>query len=39
MMLLEAVRGTELEIQAKGPDAEAAVEALAAIVKSGFGEQ
>ena len=39
MMLLEAVRGTQLEIHAKGPDAEAAVEALAAIVKSGFGEQ
>ena len=39
MMLLEAVRGTELEIQAKGPDAEAAAEALAALVKSGFGEQ
>lgn len=39
MMLLEAVRGTELEIQAAGADAEEAVEALAALVKSGFGEQ
>ena len=39
MMLLEAARGTELEIQAKGADAESAVEALAALVKSGFGEQ
>jgi phosphotransferase system HPr (HPr) family protein len=39
MMLLEAVRGTELEIQAAGADAEDAVEALAALVKSGFGEQ
>ncbi len=39
MMLLEAVRGTQLEIQAKGADAEEAVEALAALVKSGFGEE
>ncbi len=39
MMLLEAVRGTQLEIQAKGADAEEAAEALAALVKSGFGEQ
>jgi phosphotransferase system HPr (HPr) family protein len=39
MMLLEAVRGTQLELQARGPDAEEAVEALAALVKSGFGEQ
>lgn len=39
MMLLEAVRGTQLEIEARGPDAQDAVEALAALVKSGFGEQ
>jgi phosphocarrier protein HPr len=39
MMLLEAVRGTQLDIQAKGIDAEDAVEALAALVKGGFGEQ
>ncbi|MBN1509647.1 MAG: HPr family phosphocarrier protein [Sedimentisphaerales bacterium] len=39
MMLLEAVRGTELDIQATGADAADAVEALAALVKSGFGEQ
>jgi phosphocarrier protein HPr len=39
MMLLEATRGTQLDIHAKGADAEEAVEALAALVKSGFGEQ
>jgi phosphocarrier protein HPr len=39
MMLLEAVRGTQLEIQAQGADAESAADALAALVKSGFGEQ
>jgi phosphotransferase system HPr (HPr) family protein len=39
MMLLEAIRGTQLDIQAKGTDAEDAVEALATLVKGGFGEE
>ena len=38
MMLLEAPQGTKLEILADGPDAKEAVEALAALVMSGFGE-
>jgi phosphotransferase system HPr-like phosphotransfer protein len=38
MMLLEATRGTVLELQAEGPDAGPAVEALARLVESGFGE-
>ncbi len=39
LMLLEATRGTELEIQADGPDAPGAVDALTALLKSGFGEE
>lgn len=38
MMGLEAGRGTSLEISAEGVDAEATVEALAALVSKGFGE-
>ncbi len=38
MMLLEATQGTTLEILADGPDAAPALDALAALVKSGFGE-
>lgn len=38
MMLLEASRGTRIEIAADGPDAAEAVEALAALVENGFGE-
>ncbi len=38
MMLLEATQGTELEIRAEGPDAAHAIEALAKLVKNGFGE-
>jgi phosphocarrier protein len=38
MMLLEATQGTVLEILADGPDAEGAVEALAQLIQSGFGE-
>jgi len=38
ILLLAAARGTRLTIEAEGPDAEAAVEALAALVASGFGE-
>jgi phosphocarrier protein HPr len=38
MMLLEAVKGTSLEIRAQGKDAQEAVEALSKLVRSGFGE-
>ncbi len=38
MMLLEATKGTVLELQAEGPDEGPAVEALARLVQSGFGE-
>jgi phosphocarrier protein len=38
MMLLEATKGSELEIQAEGTDAAPAVEALVKLVESGFGE-
>jgi len=38
MMLLEAVKGTPLEILAQGEDAEEAVNALAELVQNGFGE-
>ena len=39
LMLLEAAQETELEIRAAGPDAADAIEALTALVKSGFGEE
>lgn len=38
MMLLEATQGSNLRIEARGEDAEAAVVALAALIESGFGE-
>jgi len=38
MMLLEASQGSRMELVADGPDATGAVEALAALVASGFGE-
>lgn len=38
MMLLEASKGTVLELAAEGPDASRAIEALAKLVESGFGE-
>ncbi|HEX7085352.1 MAG TPA: HPr family phosphocarrier protein [Vicinamibacterales bacterium] len=38
ILLLAAARGTRLTIEAEGPDAEAAADALAALVASGFGE-
>jgi phosphocarrier protein len=38
MMMLAASRGTELEIEAVGPDARDAVNALAALVKRKFDE-
>lgn len=38
LMTLGAACGAELEISAKGPDAEAAVAALGALVEQGFDE-
>jgi phosphocarrier protein len=38
ILLLAAARGTMLTITASGPDEAAAVEALARLVESGFGE-
>lgn len=38
MMMLAAERGSELRIRAEGDDAEAALEALSALVRAGFGE-
>ena len=39
LMLLEATRGSQLEIQAEGHGAEDAVEALVALIQRGFGEE
>ena len=38
VMMLEAPQGTELVVTAMGSDAEAAVEAMVNLIKSGFGE-
>jgi phosphocarrier protein len=38
ILLLAAARGTPLTITANGPDESAALDALAALVESGFGE-
>ena len=38
LLLLAAHRGSEIELEADGPDAEAAVTALASLVAEGFGE-
>jgi phosphotransferase system HPr (HPr) family protein len=38
MMTLGAVQGTQLRVEADGPDAEAALDALSALVARGFGE-
>ena len=39
ILLLTAARGTAITIAADGPDEEAAVDALVALVASGFGEE
>jgi phosphocarrier protein HPr len=39
LMLLAAGPGSTLDIEAQGPDAEAALAALMALVKDGFGEE
>lgn len=38
MMLLEATKGTQLELLADGEDADGAVGALASLIENGFGE-
>ena len=38
MMLLEATKGTQLEVLAEGEDADGAVVALAGLIQEGFGE-
>ena len=38
VMMLAAERGSELLIEADGPDEEAAVEAVVQLIQSGFGE-
>jgi phosphocarrier protein len=38
VLLLAASQGSTLHIDAEGPDADAALDALAALVASGFGE-
>jgi phosphotransferase system HPr-like phosphotransfer protein len=39
MMLLEAVQGSVLRIEATGEDAQRAIEALASLVASGFADE
>ena len=39
VMMLAAARGSTLVIEADGPDEEAAVEELGALIASGFGEE
>ena len=38
LLILEAVKGSQLEIEAEGPDAEEAIAALAGMFADGFGE-
>ena len=38
ILLLAASQGTAIEVVAEGPDEEAAIEALVALVEGGFGE-
>ena len=38
MLTLAAVSGSQLQLEATGPDAQAAIDALAALVYNGFGE-
>jgi phosphocarrier protein len=38
LMMLAAARGAEIEIEARGPDAEQALAAVVALVEGGFGE-
>ena len=38
LMMLAAVNGTELRIEAEGPDEKEAVNAVRKLIKNGFGE-
>jgi phosphocarrier protein len=38
LMMLAAAKGAEIEIQARGPDAEQALAAAVALIEGGFGE-
>jgi phosphocarrier protein len=38
LMMLAAAKGADIEIEARGPDAEQALAAAQALVASGFGE-
>jgi phosphocarrier protein HPr len=38
LMMLAAGKGSEIEIAARGPDAEAALAAMVALIEGGFGE-
>jgi phosphocarrier protein HPr len=38
VMMLAAERGAQLQLRAEGPDAEAALDALAQLIADGFGE-
>ena len=39
LLMLAAHQGSEIEIKATGPDAEAAVDAVAELIADGFGER
>jgi len=39
VMMLAAEKGSELLVEADGPDAEAAVNAVAELIQTGFGEE
>jgi phosphocarrier protein len=39
VMMLAAEKGSEITIEAEGPDEQAAVEAVAEVISSGFGEE
>ena len=39
LMMLAATEGTELEIKASGPDADASIQRLVELIKTGFDEE
>ena len=39
LMMLAATEGTELEIKATGPDADASIQRLVELIKTGFDEE
>ncbi len=38
LMMLAAAKGSEIEVQVRGPDADAALSAVVALIEGGFGE-